>query len=123
MFAGELTFQWDEATRELLITRAIRGNETVLIEAMIEKTEQELLLDRWCRQYIQNWSLSELKMMLGLIRSKYSSGTPGPSGTITLNGELLIAEARQDMAELKEELLNHEYGGMVGLGNCSFVFG
>ena len=123
LFAGDLMFQWDEQSHELFITKAIRGYETVIIEAMLERSEQELLLDRWCKQYIQNWALAELKMMLGLIRSKFSSGTPGPSGTINLNGELLVSEARQDMAELKEELLNYEYGGMVGLGNCSFVFG
>lgn len=123
MFAGDLTFQWSEPTRELLLTRAVRGYETVVIEAMLERSEQELLLDRWCKQFIQNWALAELKMMLGLIRSKFSSGTPGPAGTINLNGELLVSEARQDMVELKEELLNYEYGGHVGLGNVSFLIG
>lgn len=123
LFAGELMYQWDEASRELLLLRAIRGYETVIIEAMLERSEQEILLDRWCKQYIQNWALAELKMMLGLIRSKFSSGTPGPGGTINLNGELLVSEARQDMTELKEELMNYEYGGLVGLGNCSFLMG
>jgi hypothetical protein len=123
MFAGDLMFQWHEATRELFFTRAIRNYETVIIECMLERSEQEILLDRWCKQFIQNWALAELKMTLGLIRSKFSSGTPGPGGTINLNGELLVSEARQDMIELKEELLNYEYGGHVGSGNVSFLFG
>lgn len=123
LFAGDLTFQWDEPSHELVITRAIRGYETVIIEAMLERSEQELLLDRWCKQYIQNWALAELKMMLGLIRSKFASGTPGPGGAINLNGELLVSEARQDMMELKEELLNYEYGGHIGHGNVSFLIG
>jgi len=123
LFAGDLMFQWDEQSHELFITKAIRGYETVIIEAMLERSEQELLNDRWCCQYIQNWALAELKMMLGLIRSKFASGTPGASGTINLNGELLVSEARQDMTELKEELLNYEYGGQVGLGNVSFLIG
>lgn len=123
LFAGDMTFQWDEASHELLILRAVRGYETVVIEAMLERSEQELLADRWCQQYLQNWALAELKMMLGMIRSKYSSGTPGPGGTINLNGELLVSEARQDMTELKEELLNYEYGGLVGIGNASFLIG
>lgn len=123
MFAGDMMFQWDEASHELYITRAVRGYETVVIEAMLERSEQELLLDRWCKQYIQNWALAELKMNLGLIRSKFASGLPGASGSINLNGELLISEARQDMAELKEELLNYEYGGQVGHGNVSFLIG
>ncbi|WP_407308179.1 hypothetical protein [Acinetobacter sp.] len=123
IFAGELMFMWDEPSHELLILRGVHANEVVLVEAMLERTEQEILTDRWCQQYIQNWALAELKMMLGLIRSKFASGTPGPGGTITLNGELLIAEARQDMTELKEELLNYEYGGLVSMGNCSFLIG
>lgn len=123
LFAGDLMYQWDEQSHELLITRAIRGYETVVIEAMLERSEQELLQDRWCKQYIQNWSLAELKMTLGLIRSKFASGTPGPGGTINLNGELLVSEARQDMVQLKEELLNYEYGGHIGMGNVSFLIG
>ena len=115
-------YQWNESTRELYFTRAIRGNETVIIECMCERTEQELLSDRWCKQFLQNYALAEVKMMLGMIRSRFSSGTPGAGGTITLNGELLIAEARQDMTELREQLLNYEYGGMIGNGNCSFLF-
>ena len=122
IFAGNLTFMWDEATRELMFTRKISQDEKVIIEAMLERPEQELLVDRWCRQFIQNYALAELKMMLGLIRSKFSSGTPGAAGTITLNGELLIAESRQDMTELKQGLLDYEYGGHVGQGNVSFGF-
>lgn len=123
LFAGDLAFQWDEPSHELVILRAIRGYETVVIEAMLERSEQELLLDRWCKQYIQNWALAELKMMLGLIRSKYASGTPGANGSINLNGELLVSEARQDMMEMKEELLNYEYGGLNNMGNVSFLIG
>jgi len=123
VFAGELMFQWDEPSHELLILRGVHASEIVVIEAMLERSEQELLTDRWCQQYIQGWAMAELKMTLGLIRSKFASGTPGPGGSITLNGELLIAEARQDMTELKEELLNYEYGGPVGMGNCSFLIG
>jgi hypothetical protein len=123
LFAGDLAYSWDEASHELVILRAIRSYETVVIEAMMERPEQELLNDRWCEQYIQNWALAELKMMLGLIRSKFASGTPGAAGTINLNGELLVSEARQDMAELTESLLNYEYGGQIGLGNVSFLMG
>lgn len=123
IFAGNLTFLWDEPTRELTFTRKISRDEKVIIDAMMERPEQELLVDRWCRQFIQNWALAELKMNLGMIRSKFSSGTPGAGGSITLNGELLISEARQDMAELKQGLLDYEYGGHIGQGNVSFLIG
>lgn len=123
IFAGDFTFLWDEPSRELLITRRIARTEKVILECMMERTEQELILDRYAKQFLQNWALAETKMQLGLIRSKFSSGTPGPGGAINLNGELLISEARQDMTELKEELFNYEYGGLVGKGNVSFLIG
>jgi len=123
IFAGDLMFLWDEPSRELLITRRLARREKVLIECYMERSEQELLLDRWAKQFLQNWALAETKMMLGLIRSKFSSGTPGAGGPINLNGEMLVAEARQDMTELKEEMLNYEYGGLVGKGNVSFLLG
>jgi hypothetical protein len=123
IFAGDLMFQWDEPSRELLVTRKISQPEKVIIECLMERTEQELHLDRWCKQFIQNWALAECKMQLGLIRSKYSSGTPGANGAINLNGELLISEARQDQTELKQSVMDLEFGGMIGLGNASFLIG
>lgn len=123
IFAGNLTFLWDEATRELLFTRKISYDEKIIIDCYIERSEQEIMVDRYCRQFIQNWAEAELKMTLGMIRSKFSSGTPGASGSITLNGELLISEARQDMTELKQGLLDYEYGGQINGGNSSFLIG
>lgn len=124
IFAGDMMFQWNEPSRELLITRRIARNEKVIIEAYCERTEQELLIDRYAKQFLQNWALAECKEQLGLIRSKFSSGTPGAQGPINLNGELLVSEARQDMTELKEQLFNNEWGGGgIGFGNCSFLIG
>lgn len=121
IFAGDLPFIWDEASRELTITRRISRTERVLLEAECERTEQELLLDRYCKQWLQGWALAECKETLGLIRSKYTSGTPGPAGTITLNGDTLLAEARQDFTELREQLLNYEAQNAEH-GNLSFAF-
>lgn len=124
IFAGDMTFLWDEPTRELFVTRRIARNEKVVLEVTLERSEQELILDRNCKQFIQNWALAECKEQLGYIRSKYSSGTPGAAGPINLNGEMLITEARQDMTELREQLLNNEFGGGgIGKGNVSFLFG
>ena len=120
IFAGDIPFTWNEARRELFLKRVIRQNEKVVLEVELERSEQELMSDRWCKQFIQNWALAECKEYLGLIRSKFSSGTPGPAGTITLNGETLLAEARQDFTELKEALLNYEHQNAEH-GNVSFL--
>lgn len=120
IFAGDIPFTWNEARRELFLKRAIRQNEKVVLEVELERSEQELMVDRWCKQFIQNWALAECKEYLGLIRSKFSSGTPGPAGTISLNGETLLAEARQDFTELKQALLDYEHQNAEH-GNVAFL--
>jgi hypothetical protein len=122
LFAGDLPFTWNEARRELFIKRAIRTNEKVVLEVEIERSEQELLLDRWCKQWLQGWAIAECKEVLGLIRSKYSSGTPGAAGTITLNGDTLLSEARQDFTDLREQLLNYEANNAEH-GNLALLIG
>ena len=120
IFAGDMMFTWNEARRELSVHRRISRNEKVVLEVELERSEQELLQDRWCKQFLQNWALAECKEYLGMIRSKYTSGTPGAAGTITLNGDTLLAEARQDFTELKEALLNYEYQNAEH-GNVAFL--
>lgn len=122
VFASDIPFVWNEARRELFLKRTIRNNEKVVLEVELERSEQELMSDRWCKQFIQNWALAECKEYLGLIRSKFSSGTPGPAGTITLNGETLLAEARQDFTELKQALLDYEHQNSEH-GNLAFTIG
>lgn len=122
IFAGDIPFVWNEARRELFLKRAIRQNEKVVLEVEIERSEQELMSDRWCKQFIQNWALAECKEYLGMIRSKYTSGSPGPAGTITLNGDTLLSEARQDFTELKQALLDYEYQNAEH-GNTAFLIG
>lgn len=122
VFAGDYVFTWNEAKREMNIARRVAQNEKVVLEVFFEKTEQELLMDRFAKQFLQGWAMAECKEMLGWIRSKFQSGTPGASGNITLNGEMLLNEARQDFTEWKEALLNWEH--MSGeMGNVSFLIG
>lgn len=122
IFAGEYIYTWSEARREMHITRRVAQNEKVVIEVFMEKTEQEIMLDRFAKQFIQGWAIAECKEMLGLIRSKYSSGTPGPSGNITLNGDTLLTEARTDFTEWKQALLDWEHSS-AEVGNISFLMG
>jgi hypothetical protein len=121
IFAGDLPFTWNEARRELVVHRRVSRDERIVLEVELERSEQELLLDRWCKQWLQGWAMAECKEVLGLIRSKFTSGTPGPAGTITLNGDLLIQEARQDFTDLREQLFNYEAQNAEH-GNVAFLF-
>jgi hypothetical protein len=124
IFAGNIMYTWDEASRQLTLYRDIQTrSERVVLEVVIERTEQELINDRWAKQWIQGWAEAELKYTLGMIRSKYGS-VAGPNGGLTLNGDMLISEANQDFAELLRQITDYEAGnGGVNFGNTAFFIG
>lgn len=109
IFAGNFMFTWDEASRQLYIQRNIPRAERVILEVVMERTEQELMSDRYAQQWIQGWAMAELKETLGLIRTKYSA-VAGPNGGVTLNGDLLLSEARLDFEDLQRQILDYEVG-------------
>jgi len=55
------------------------------------------------RQWIRRYTLALAKELLGIIRSKYAS-MPIPGGDVTLDGESLKAEGREEQSQLVEEL-------------------
>ena len=55
------------------------------------------------RQWIRRYTLALAKELLGIIRSKYSS-MPIPNGEVSLDGEALKAEGREEKNMLVEEL-------------------
>jgi len=124
IFAGNLMFTWDEASRQLTVLRRInQAQERVVLEVVMERTEQELMLDRWCKQWIQGWAQSELWEMLGEARSKYGT-LPGANGGITLNGEALLTRSAEQQTELKRQITDLEVGnGGVNWGNSSILIG
>ena len=55
------------------------------------------------RQWIRKYTYAVAKELLGIIRSKYSS-MPIPDGEVTLDGEALKTEGREEKQQLLEEL-------------------
>ena len=55
------------------------------------------------KQWIRKLALAMSKEMLGLIRSKFSS-IPIPGNEVTLNGDALISQAKEEQQALREEL-------------------
>jgi hypothetical protein len=124
IFAGNIVFTWDEASRQFMVLRNITlEQERVILEVVMERTEQELLLDRWAKQWLQGWAQSELWEMLGMIRTKYGN-LPGPNGGITMNGDLLLSMATEQQNELLRQITDYEAGnGGVNFGNTAFFIG
>jgi hypothetical protein len=55
------------------------------------------------KQWIRRFALSLIKETLGQIRSKFGQ-IPIPGNSVTLNGDKLISEAREEQKMLREEL-------------------
>lgn len=123
IFAGEIGFRWNEANRQLQLLRRLNKDEKVLVECTAERTEQELLVDRYATQWLQGWAVSEVKMILGHIRSKYQQ-LPGAGGGISLNGSEMLQSAMEDQTELLRQIMDFEVGnGGSTFGNYSFLMG
>ena len=55
------------------------------------------------RQWIRKYTLALSKELLGIIRSKYAS-MPLPNGEVSLDGEALKAEGREEKSQLLDEM-------------------
>ncbi len=122
MFAREIDFTFRESTRELTLFRRLGSGERIVLEGVCERPEQELYLDRYAGEWIEDWAQAELMLILGLmIRDKFTT-IPGPNGGTQMNGAQLTAQANQDFEELKRQLIDFEAGNGTEFGPL-FVIG
>lgn len=123
IFAGNLTFTWNEASRQMVVLRNIaQAKERVVLEVTLEKTEQELINDRYAGLWIKDWAYAQALEILGGIRSKYGS-LPSAGGALTLNGAELLQSAGALKAELLRQINDFEAGQGGEHGNFSFLIG
>lgn len=99
LFATRLTFGWHEHERLLSFYSSFARNEKVLLDVMVERSEQDLLTDRYIKTWIERYALSEAMMMLSHIRGKFAS-LPGAGGGISLNASELIGISQSYREEL-----------------------
>jgi len=103
LFATRLTYGWHENDRILSFYSSFTRNERVLMDCMVERTEQDLLKDRYSKPWIERYALSEAMMMLSQIRGKFAS-LPGAGGGITLNAAELVTLSQSYRDELMTQL-------------------
>jgi hypothetical protein len=97
LFAARITFTWNEQTRELFIMHRFPFAETmVAIEAAVERSEQEMISDRYIRPWIRRYAAAVARIMLAETRGKYSS-LPGANGSLQLNATDLRQAAQAEM--------------------------
>lgn len=118
LFATELQFQWDEYTRKLSIYKDFYIREKVLVDAVIEKTEQEIFTDRWTAKWIQKYAMAECCMMLSRIRGKYTT-IVAAGGSVTLDAGELRSYADQLKLECQDDIDNYIVSNKEDWGSAS----
>lgn len=104
MFGGYLIFTFNPVTKEIKLVRDPKATgEKILIWADIQKPESVLLQDPGAGVWIGDWTLSQVKLIMGEAREKFGT-IPGPSGGSQLNGTALKAEAKAMQDTLLEDL-------------------
>lgn len=118
MFATHIVFNWDEYNRILQIHQTVGANERVLVDCVIEKTDQELLKDRYTKTWIEKYAYANACLILAQIRGKYAT-LPGAGGGVSLNagelqaiGEGLIEDLMQQLDDFV--VMDVENHGMAG---------
>lgn len=123
LFASRIMFEWLERKRELKIYQVPLSAERVLVEAYIERTEQELLTDRETAYWIKRWAVVEAKGMLAQTRGKFAT-LPGPNGSTTLNASDLQTQLEQERQQLFDEVQSKGMQDMTDIGmTAHFVIG
>ena len=110
-FGGYVVYTFDPVTKTLRIVRDPKGTgERVLIWADVQRTEEVLLQDPGAGIWIGDWTLSQLKMILGEAREKFST-IAGPQSGTSLNGTAIKTEAKEMITQLETELMQQVTGG------------
>ncbi len=124
LFAERIMFQWNEHTRLMKLHNVIGNRERVLIDCVIERTEQSLIQDRELHDWIRRWAIAECKMMLSNIRGKFTT-LPGPNGSTTLNSQELITQSENEKTQLLTEMEDTGlYQDIINVGaRSSFLIG
>ena len=102
LFASRITYNWNEQTREIWLHHKFPKSEPMIcIEATQERTEQEIMSDRYLQPWIQRYSGAMCRLMLSESRGKFSA-LPGATGSLSLNA----SDLRQAGAALMEQCMN-----------------
>jgi hypothetical protein len=112
MFGGFMNFTFNPVTKKLTIVRKmpwqganppLEEQESVLLWIYNNKPDQMILNDSYAFPWIQEFSYSFCKMLLGQAYSKFAS-IAGPQGGTSLNGAAMVQEAQAEMEKLQEDL-------------------
>jgi hypothetical protein len=99
-------YWWDEENQALRIYNPVNGAIAGVWVFAPRSFEQVRLVHK---DWIRRASLANAKEKLGITRRKFGNTLPGPGGnSLTLDGDALISEAREDQTKLQDELMKFQ---------------
>ena len=123
LFATRIVYTFDEGSRELFIFQRFTRDEKVLLDCVIERTEQELIINRWTKPWIERWALAECRLQLAEVRGKFAS-LPGAGGGVSLNAADLTTKAEADFAQCQADIDDFIVNDVENLGiGSEFIIG
>lgn len=114
VFAREIVFTYRPENHTLTLTQVPRFDECVAIEVSVLRSYNELLDNHFCRDWLQKYTLAELRVMLGEKYSKFAT-TPGAQGGTVLKGNELKQQGEQDKVLLVDDLHLYADNGIIPL--------
>jgi hypothetical protein len=119
MFGGHMNFTFNPVTKKLTIVRKMpfAGNsfgelsESVMLHIYNYKPDIMLLNDHQTFPWLQEYSYSFAKRIVGEAREKFAT-IAGPQGGTSLNGAALKSEAQAEMDALEQQLKDYVDGSM-----------
>lgn len=115
LFASEHNFIYTASTNTLRIINKIHRTETVIVRCYSTQSEDSIITDTFTGPWIRSYAIAQCKGMLGQGRGKFTSGLPGPSGNVMLNGSELLQQSMAEMESLEKDLEGWKpYGFIIG---------
>jgi hypothetical protein len=112
-FAYEEQMIHDEFNSTLTILSQPRADGIWFLECYKNLEDHEYMEVDW----IFRWTVAECKILLGQAYRKFSS-LAAPTGEVSLDGNTLVQEGKDEMREMREELEN----GGDGSGSAGYMF-
>jgi hypothetical protein len=105
MFGRDVMYTWDPATSRITFQRIFHAVENVAIHVHNTRPLAVLLKDPYAKLWIRDYATAYCKLMLGEARSLYQN-LGGPQGGVSLNGDAIKQEGKDEMDRLEDEIKN-----------------
>lgn len=105
MFGRDIQYTFDPVSKRIAFQRRFHAVETIMVHAYNFRPHEVLMSDPNARSWLRDYAVASCKLMLGEARSLFAN-LGGPQGGVTLNGEQMKSDAKEDMERLENELKN-----------------